>query len=165
MADITYDMVATERKSATGLVTGKGEAGTLKVLLTSVVEVPASNSSSTINFGRIPSNVRLSNLSRIYWDDLSTTGSPTIDIGLASVDANITSDPDALSAGHVVTAADVDGEPLLDLFEKSGDFAWDFVNGQTTDPGGSLDVYGTIEDNATAGLTGTVMVELYGYLD
>jgi len=165
MADITYSMTATERKSGATLVPGKGEAGSLKMLVCSVQEVPASASGSTIFFGRIPSNARISNLSRVYWDDLSTTGSPTLDIGLASVDANVTSDPDAFSAGHDVTSADTSGEPMLDLFEASGDYAWDFVNGQTTDPGGALDVYGSIVDAATAGLTGTVMVEVYGYLD
>ncbi len=165
MADITYDQTAVERKVADKLVVGKGEAGNLKMLVNSVREVPASADGATIFMGRIPSNARLSNLSRIYWDDLTTTGAATLDVGLASVNANITSDPDALSQAHDVTSADTTGEPLLDLFEKSGDYAWDFVNGQTTDPGGELDVYCTIVDAATAGLTGTVMVELYGYYD
>jgi len=164
MADITYTQTATERKASQGLVAGPGEANNMKYL-TSVVEIPAVASGSTFKFMRIPRNARISNLSRVYWDDLSTSGSPTMDFGLASVNANITSDPDAFSAGHDITAADVTGEPLLDLFEKSGDFAWDFVNGQSTDPGGELDVFGTIVDALTSGLTGTVMVELAFYFD
>jgi hypothetical protein len=38
------------------------------------------------------------------------------------------------------------------------------VNGQTADPGGLLDVYVTVKDAATTA-TGTVTVELYGYID
>ena len=163
MADISYSLAATERKSAIGLVPGKGAANVVQVLLTSVMEVPASASGTTIHFGRIPANARLSNLSRVYWDDLTTTGNATLDIGLASVEVNITNDPNGLSDAHDVTSAG--NQPLLDLFEKSGDFAWEFVDAQVTDPGGLLDVYGTITDAATAGLTGTVMVEVYGYFD
>lgn len=165
MADLTYTQKATERKASTGLVTGKGDANGLKMLVSSTVEIPASASGSTVKFGRIPSNARLSGISRVYWDDLSTTGSPTLDIGLASVNANITSDPDALSNGHVITAADVEGAPALGDCANFGLPAWDLVNGQTTDPGGELDVYGSIVDAATAGLTGTVTLELFGYLD
>ena len=166
MADISYTQTATERRASQGLTPGKGEAGALKMLVCSTVEVPASASGSTIKFGRIPSNARLaSRPSFVYWDDLTTTGAATLDIGLASVDSNITSDPDALSAAHDVTSA---GSALLVsvvLAANIGIPAWDFVNGQTTDPGGQLDVYGSIVDAATAGLTGTVTVEIYGYLD
>jgi hypothetical protein len=38
------------------------------------------------------------------------------------------------------------------------------VNGQTTDPKGSLDVYATIKD-ATTNATGTLSVTILGYLD
>ncbi len=165
MADLTYTQKATERKASSGLVTAKGDAHGLKVLVCSSVEVAASASGSTIKFGRIPSNARLSGISRVYWDDLSTTGSPTLDIGLASVNANITSDPDALSNGHAISSADADGAPAVADPVSMGKMAWQLVNGQTTDPGGELDVYGSIVDAATAGLTGTVTLELFGYID
>ena len=164
MADISYTMKATERRASPGITPGKGDANTLKVLLTSTVEVPASSSGATIKFGSIPSNARISSISKLEWDDLSTTGSPTLDIGLASVDSNITSDPDALSNGHDITAT---GAASLAAVARAewGKPAWDFVNGVTADPGGELDVYGSIVDAATAGLTGTVSIEIYGYLD
>lgn len=165
MADITYTLEATERKASAKQAPGVGNANVLQVLMSSVVEVPPSSSGDTIFFGRIPSNARISNQSKVYWDDLTTSGSPTLDFGLASVDANITNDPDAFSNGHDVTSADTSGELLLDLFEKSGDYAWDFVNGQTTDPKGLLDVFATVKDAATLGLTGTVLCEVYGYFD
>lgn len=164
MADITYSLKATERRASPGITPGKGDANTLKVLCTATVEVPASASGTTIKFGRIPSNARLSSLSKIEWDDLTTTGAPTLDLGLASVDSNVTSDPDALSNGHDVTGT---GASALVAVARAewGKPAWDFVSGLTADPGGELDVYGSIVDAATAGLTGTVSVEIYGYLD
>lgn len=165
MADLTYTQKATERKAASGLVAGKGDAHSLKVLLSSTVEVAPSASGSTIKFGRIPSNARLSGLSRVYWDDLATSGSPTLDLGLASVNANITSDPDALSNGHAVSSASATGSPAVADPAAFGKPAYLNVNGQTTDPGGELDVYGSIVDAATVGLTGTVTVELLGYFD
>lgn len=162
MADITYDNVATLRRPGI-TVPNAGEAYNLKCL-TSVVEAAVNTAAgATLKFMRIPSNARISHFSRVFFDDLDTTGA-TLDLGLASVNANITSDPDAFSNAHDVTGADLSGEPLLDLFEKSGDYAWDFVNGQTTDPGGELDVYGSLVD-AGNDAAGTIMVELYIYFD
>ena len=166
MADISYTQTATQRRASQGLISGKGDANALRMLVCSTVEVPASASGSTLKFGTIPSNARLaSRPSYIYWDDLSTTGSPTLDLGLGSVDGNITSDPDALSAAHDVTSASSAQLVSVILAANVGLPVWDLVSGQTTDPGGQLDVYGSIVDAATAGLTGTVTVELYGYLD
>ena len=164
MADTTYTVKATNRKDAVDAVPGKGDANTLKVLVSRTIELAAQASGATIFFGRIPSNVRLSGTSRGYWDDLATSGSPTLDIGLASVGSNITTDPDALSNGHVITAADITGEPVIDLIADFGLPAWDFVNGQTTDPTGQLDVFGTIKDAAT-NATGTITIEVYGWTD
>lgn len=164
MADISYTQTATVRKSASDAIAGKGNANALQVLCSSTVELAASSTGATVSFGRIPSNARLSGRSHIYWDDLATTGAPTLDIGLASVDSNITSDDDALSNGHTLATADPAGEPLIDDPANYGLPAWDLVNGQTSDPGGSLDVYGTLKDAATT-QAGTVTVELLGYFD
>lgn len=165
MADISYTVRATNKKDAVDAVPGKGDANTLRVLACRTIELAAQSSGATIFFGRIPSNARLSIFpSRVYWDDLATSGSPTLDIGLASVNANITSDPNALSEGHDVTSADATGEPVIDDVSKIGKYAWEFVNGQTTDPGGQLDIYGSIVDAATT-QTATVSIEVYGYTD
>jgi hypothetical protein len=163
MADITFDNVATERRAANGIVPGKGDANSLKVLCTATVEIPATASGQTFKFGRIPANARISGQSAIYWDDLTTTGAPTFDLGLGSVDSNVTSDPDALTNGLDVTAAG-SAAAIADI-ANYGLPAWDLVAGVTEDPKGELDVYGTVVDAATAGLTGTVTVELLGYLD
>lgn len=163
MADLTYTQKATERRASSGLVSAKGDAHSLKALVVASVEVGASASDgTTIKFGRIPSNARLSGISRVYWDDLTTTAS-TLDIGLASVNANITSDPDALSNGHDVASAGTGANAIADpaLYGRE---AWRNVNGQSTDPGGELDVYGSIVD-AAVNAGGTVTLELYGYFD
>ena len=166
MADITFDNRATERRPNPGIVPGKGDANNLRSLGVATVEIPATASGQTFKFFRIPTTARLVSLSKISWDDLTTTGSPTFDLGLGSVGSNVTSDPDALSAGHDVTSARTAGAFTAAAgISNYGLPAWGFVNGVTEDPKGELDVYGTVVDAATAGLTGTVTVELFGYLD
>ena len=99
MADITYSNVATERRASPGVTPGKGEAHNVKVLACATIELAASASGTTVKFGRIPSNARILSQGVIYNDDLATSGSPTLDVGLASVDSNITSAPTALTNG------------------------------------------------------------------
>lgn len=165
MADITFDNLSTERKGSTGLVAGKGDAHNVKVLLCSTISIGTTASGQTIKFGRIPSNARLLPQSTVYWDDLATSGSPTLDLGLGSVDSNVTSDPDALSNGHDVTAAGSAGVLTASTSHTEyGKPAWDFVASATATTQGELDVYGTIKD-ATTNATGDVTVILYGYLD
>lgn len=163
MADLTFDNVATERRPQSGIIPGKGEAHNLKVLVSATVEIPATASGQTFKFGRIPANARISGRSKIYWDDLTTSGAATFDLGLGSVGSNVTSDPDALSNGHDVTSAG--SADALAGISNYGLPAWDLVAAVTEDPKGELDVYGTVVDAATAGLTGTVTLELLGYLD
>lgn len=163
MADLTFTNDATERKAADLLTPGVGESVTPKALIVSTIELAASSSGATVRFGRIPSNARILPTGLIYNDDLATTGSPTFDIGFASVNSNITSDPDALINGIALSSATTTTTIMADP-ANAGKRAWEFVNGQTTDPGGLLDVYGSVKDAATT-QTGTVTVELYGYFD
>ena len=165
MADITYTSSATQRKAQSGVVAGKGDANNVRVLLNSTIEMAGTEVvNATVNFGRIASNARILSTSRVYYDDLATSGAPTLDIGLASVDANITSDPDALSNGHTLATANTAGNSALTDPANSGLPAWDLVNGQATDPGGAFDVYGTIVDT-TIDTSGTITLEILGYLD
>ena len=94
----TYSFTATEQKNAQNIVAGPGEANNLKVLLCSTVELTASATAVTVDFGQIPSNARISGASRVYNDDCATSGAPLLDLGLASDD--ITNDPDALGNGN-----------------------------------------------------------------
>jgi hypothetical protein len=163
MADISYNQTATVRKDATGAVAGKGNANVVQTLVSCTIELATTASGQTIKLGRIPSNARLLPMCGIYNDDLATSGSPTLDIGLASVDSNITSDPDAINNGIVLSSATNTVQLYADA-ANAGLPAWDLVNGQTTDPKGSLDVYATIKD-ATTNATGTLSVTILGYLD
>lgn len=163
MADLTYNNTATERRQATGLVPGKGDANSVKVLVSSTIELAASASGQTVKLGTIPSNARILAQGFIYNDDLATSGSPTLDIGLGSVDSNVTSDPDAINNGIALSSATTTTTVLADP-ANAGLPAWDLVNGQTSDPGGQLDVYASVKDAATTA-TGTITVEIYGYID
>lgn len=157
------DNSATQRRASDNLVVGSaGYAYSVKNLC-ATVELAAASSGDTITFGRIPSNARILPLSRIYKDDLATSGSPTLDIGLIAVKNNITSDPDAINDGISLSAtaawADVVKDPA-----NGGLPAWDFVNGQTTDPGGEFIVRGVVKDAATTA-TGTITLDLYYVVD
>jgi hypothetical protein len=163
MADITYSSKATERRASPGIVPGKGDANNVRVLACATIELAASASGTTVKIGRIPSNARILPTGLIYNDDLATSGSPTLDIGLASVDSNITSDPDAINNGLALSTATTTTTIMADP-ANAGLPAWDFVNAQTTDPGGELDIYASVVDAATTA-TGTITVEIYGYLD
>lgn len=163
MTDLTYTNDATQRTAGENLVPGKGEGSNVKRLVCSTIELAGTSSGGTVFFGRIPSNARILPTGLIYNDDLATSGSPTLDIGLGSVGSNITSDPDALNNGIALSSATTTTTVLADP-ANAGKYAWEFVSGQTSDPGGSLDVYGTVKDAAT-NATGSLVVELYGTLD
>lgn len=163
MADLTFTNDATERKSAALIALGNGDANAVKPLVCATIELAASSSGDTVRVGRIPSRARILSQGLIYNDDLATSGSPTLDIGLGSVNANITNDPDAINNGIALSAATTTTTVMADT-ANSGKYAWEFVSGQSTDPGGELDVYLSVKDAATTA-AGTVTVELYGYFD
>lgn len=153
---------ATQRRAVADLVTGGGFAYNVKNLA-ATIELAASASATTIDFGYIPSNARLLGCSRVYKDDLATSGSPTIDFGFVAVNSNITTDDDAVNDGISLSAAATDVALIKDP-ANVGLPAWDFVNGQTTDPGGSLLLRGTVRDAATTA-TGTITVDVYYVVD
>lgn len=132
---------------------------------TETVEVTAADSvSSTYLLARLPSNARIMGLSTVSWDDLATTGSPALDIGVfnQSGKSDITDDPDALTNGLAVDSAGT-GSVIADK-ANYGIPLWDHVNAQTVDPVAVLDVKATLTDAAvTTG--GTVTVEILYTLD
>lgn len=152
---------ATSRRAVTAS-SGHGLAQNVKVGV-ATIELAASASGDTIDFFKIPSNARILGASEAYWDDLATSGSPTLDIGLIAVNSNITSDPDALNDGLALSSASTGSKVVKDA-TNYGLPAWDFVNGQSTDPGGELQVRGVVKDAATTA-TGTVTLELYYTVD
>jgi len=157
---------ATERRSDLLLATSHGGAYTLKALVSTVEVTVATSTGDTINWGYIPSNARISGTSRLYWDDMATAGSPTMDLGLAAVNGNLVNadDPDALSNGHDMATATPTGAGAVAPIENFGLEAWDLVASETVDPGGVLKVLGTMVDAVTT-QTGTATLELYYVVD
>jgi hypothetical protein len=164
---------ATVRKANTNpatVVGGAGLAGDLKSFGARTIELTASASADVVDFQlRIPSNARIDASSRLFHDDLATSGSPTLDIGLYAVDGNITSDDDALNDGIAVsaimtTSTQLGGVPVVKDHANAGKYAWQFVNGVTSDPGGFFDVKAVVRDAATT-TTGTVTLDLKAYFD
>lgn len=151
---------ATQRRAYADISVGKGESGSVKNLC-ATVELAASASADTVTFGVIPSNARILPSSRLYNDDLATSGSPTLDVGLTG--DQITDDDDAIGNGFALSTAG-DGVTVISDIANAGLPAWDFVNAQTEDPQGNLTVVGTVRDAATTA-TGTVTLDLYYTMD
>lgn len=144
---------------------GLGLSGQVKCLPVTV-ELAASASGTTVDFGFIPSTARVLGISKVYNDDLATSGSPTLDIGLKAGAGNytsVTADPDAIGNGFALSSAST-GTKALSEIANVGLPAWDLVNGLTADCGGTLTVYGSVVDAATTA-SGTVSIELYYTVD
>jgi hypothetical protein len=127
------------------------------------VEVGAADTaSSTYLMARIPSNAIIAPSSTLYWDDLTTTGSPTVDIGVYNLSGNsdFTDDPDALSNGHDVTSAGNAG--VLGGAANIANYGlpvWDHINGVTADPGKDVDIKVKLVDaNVVGGGTMTLVL-------
>jgi len=161
MVDIVYTLTATFRRDTVATL-GKGDAGNLK-FVTATRSVTARADGDTMKMMRLPSAARISGLSNVDWDDLDSAGAPTMDVGVASVGNNITTnDPNGLSDAHDITSAG--SENLIDNHADYGKALWEFVSGLTEDPGGELDIYVSFVD-ATTNITGDVTVEVAYTLD
>lgn len=149
-------------RSIVGLTGAKVERAA--TVLDSTVEVAAAAPAGTeYVMARIPSRARIHGLSRVQFDDLASSGSPTIDCGLKAVNGNITSDDDALNDGVDVAAAAATVNLIKD-HANNGKMAWEYVSGQTTDPGGFMDVIITTKD-AACNTGGTVTLTLVYSVD
>lgn len=138
---------------------GPGLGASVK-FATATVEISASASqTSTYTLMRLPSNARILGMSTYSIDDCDTGSTATIDFGFFAVNGNITSDDDAINDGIVLGTA-ATKQPLVKDIANYGKKAWEFVNGQTTDPGGKLDLKGTIQDGNISATGGTLTVEV-----
>lgn len=143
-----------------------GEGGGKTRVWVETIETTASDSvSSTYTLARLPSNARILGSSMLYWDDLATTGSPTLDLGVYNITGNlITNDDDGLSDGHGVSSAG--SGRVVGNIANYGKRLWEFVNGQTVDPKCDLEIKAVLRDAAlTASGAGTVTIELYYAVD
>jgi hypothetical protein len=128
------------------------------VIETSTREVTAAASANSVYvMHRVPSKARIHGLSKVYFDDLASTGSPTIDFGIKAVASNVTTDADALNDGVDVATAAGSASWIKDI-ANYGKQAWEFSSA-TSDPGGLIDLTITILDAAT-NTGGTITSEL-----
>lgn len=159
---------ATERRAHLLAAVGHGGAYTPKVLVSTVAITVSTTVGRTISFGRIPSNARILGASRLYWDDLATSGSPTLDVGLAAVNGNLVNadDVDALNDGLALSGVStaMAGNLVVKDIANIGLQAWDYVASETVDPGGELEVTGSMLD-APINQAGDITLELYYYVD
>jgi len=160
MANVT----ATERRSSLLQAVGQGPAYSVKNL-SATIELAATTSGDTITFGRVPSNARFTGQCRLYNDDIATSGSPTIQFGLRAVDGNLVNadDPDAIGTGFALSSSGSDVLMFSDI-ANIGLPAWDLVASESSDPGGVLEVYGTIKAAPTFA-TGTITVDINYVID
>lgn len=149
---------------------GRGAAGTKQVptggrpyTITTTLEVAAAASAATVYpMIRVPSNMHIMGASKLYFDDLASTGSPTLDVGVKAVDANITTANAAMNDGIDVATAASSASLIKDI-ANYGKKAWEFSSA-TDDPGGLIDITVTILDAGT-NTGGTLTLEFFGYLD
>lgn len=160
MADVTYTLKATVRRAAADAIPGKGDGPNLK-FMTVTRSVTARTANDTLKLARLPSNARLHGISRVHWDDIASSGAPTMDIGIAPVnDVNgaITADPDALNDGLDV-AGGASNAAMIKDHANYGKMLWEHVSGLTADPGGLMDIYASFVD-ANTNVTGDVTAEI-----
>jgi hypothetical protein len=126
------------------------------------VEVGAADSAtSTYLMARLPSHARILGQSRLYFDDLASAGSPTIDIGIFPTrTGDFTGDADALNDGLDAATVMSTGTPVIKDKANYGKRAWEFISGVTVDP--VCDVYIKLSLlDADVNVGGTVTLELF----
>lgn len=133
-----------------------------------VIEVSAAATvASTYDFGLIPADaILVYSASGFSSDDLASTGSPTIDIGLFDENGNLTSlgyasDDNALKDGINVYSAANANIRLIDDIANMGKPVWQLISGVSLSKPvrGSLRVKATLQD-ADCNTGGTIALEL-----
>jgi len=123
----------------------------------------AASATSTYLIATLPSSARLSDLSYMSWDDLATTGSPTLDIGVFTpsyrTDSPITDDADAINDGLDAATA-TRRSSFIKTIDNVHLPLWDHVASQTSDPGGMLDIKISLLD-AACDSGGTIQGEIF----
>lgn len=142
-----------------------GQAGGNVRVWFDTVEVGAADSAnSTYLMARLPSNALILPQSNVYWDDLTTTGSPTVDVGVYNMSgkSDFTDDPDALSNGHDVTGAG--SASLITAAAGISNYGiplWDHIASVTSDPKTDVDIKLKLVDAAVVGGGSMSVVILY----
>lgn len=159
---------ATVRRNSQ-LIAGKGEGSHLYAPGVRTIELAASASGTIVDFAlRIPADACIDPSSRIYFDDMATSGSPTFNVGLYPVDGNTTTTlATALASALAISSASAATGIIIPAdYANGGKKAWELL-GLTAAPGGFLDVKGVVKSAATNGSTlpGTITLDLKFYLN
>ena len=141
--------MAVESKTATAILSDPPQNGMKRNLkhVPVTVEVSAAASvSSSYTLAYVPSGARLSGASRLYWDDMATSGSPTLDIGLSG--PSFTYDDDKLNDGlDLATVNTTTGtrviKDIVDMYKP----LW-LIAGLSADPDEVWTIKGVIRDAA-----------------
>lgn len=139
-------LTATKRSNLSVLNSPQVESLPGVNMLETTVEVGSADSAtSTYLIAHLPSNARLSGLSRMARDDLASAGAPTVDIGTFNVADGTANDPDAINDGIDVAAAATNDIPLIKDPANIGKYLWELA-GASTDPGGFIDIKASLLD-------------------
>lgn len=122
------------------------QSGSPTIHSVSVEVSAAASATSTYQIARLPTNARLHPQSVIGLDDLASSGSPTLDIGIFNM-SGVSDDDDAINDGIDAATAST-STPMIKDVADWGLMLWEIM-GETTDPGGLCDVFVTIKDAAT----------------
>ena len=131
--------------------------GKLRISVDTVTTASDDSATSTYHLARIPSNAIILPTSTIYWDDLASSGSPTLDVGLWATKENWNAITAELSAGYdieaLTTALDTSSAGSASVISDHTNGilpAWDHMASVTVDPGGMLDVKVSVYEHALA---------------
>ena len=149
------------RRGLAGVFPSHGDASNVIRIPCQQTVGAADSATSTYTLCQVPHNARLAGTG--YWDDLASSGSPTLDFGLKSGTNTIVADPDALSDGHDAATINHAGRQIVKP-ANLGKFAWELA-GASSDPGqGTYTVYVSLVD-ADVNVGGNLVVEVEYTLD
>lgn len=116
----------------------------------------ADSNTSTINFGKIPSGAVILRGSKLYADGM--TSNTAFSLGFTTDAARTTANVALMSAVDAHLGA-AEGYNMTGIdYANMGKAAWELA-GYTTDPGGQLDVIGSLGADLTTG-SGTITLNL-----
>ena len=140
-----------------------GEGGGRVKAWTETVEFSSTDSaSSTAMMARLPSNARILDSAKVYWDQLSSAAATAV-VGIYNIGSTslITDLPSAFTTTALATSVAGSGALVTDI-ANYGKRLWEYT-ASTTDPKCDLDVkFKLLSDNTVAG---TVTVAVYYTVD
>jgi len=130
--------------------------GHLRQLVSTVELANGDSATSQVFFGRVPSNARISILSRIDSDAVTSLTDFDLGVGQTAAGAFTMKDADCLINGADLHSAGNVGLSAIDIADQTKAL-WQLA-GYTDDPGGDLDIVGTL--NAATTAAGTLTLSL-----